>query len=68
MKKGIRVEIDEEELAEALEGKKNKKKECMKRGLAVEGKEHPTLGEDVVKVIVKDHLKSNPEYYKEEEE
>jgi len=66
-KKGERVEIDEDKLSDVLEGKEEKH-DPMECGMKKERKEHPLLKEEIIKIIVSDHLKEDPDYYKEETE
>ena len=64
MVKGIRVEMDEEKLSNEVNGVD---KDCVKEGMKVEEKEHPSFNAKQIKTIVTDHLKMDPKYYEKEE-
>lgn len=65
MKKGERVEMDEDALHEEIEGKADDK--CVKKGIEIESKEHKSLDEKTIKTLVMDHLKMDKEYYEKED-
>ena len=68
--KGDRVEMDEEKLSDALEGKEEKKidEKCIKKGIEIESKEHPSLDKKTISTLVMDHLKEDEKYYDEYED
>jgi hypothetical protein len=44
------------------------KMEGEEKGMKEESKEHPEFSKDVIKKLVRDHLKMDPEYYEDDDD
>jgi hypothetical protein len=74
VKRGEKYFIKGKKADEKFESKNTKdvetneqdKDKCIKAGMIVEAKEHPSFDAEMIERIVKDHLLKDPDYYKEE--
>jgi hypothetical protein len=67
MKKADKEEKLNKDLKEA-DMEKEDEVDGTEKGIKEESKEHPEFSKDIIKKLVADHLKKDPEYYEDDDE